>query len=98
MTATAMIGRHLAAVVLSVTTSLAVTTCDIQANSAILQNESGEEGLSWQLMSAPRRVNVERPFIESVAFPGTRARGLRRAQLGLADRRRGRHRAGRTRP
>lgn len=75
MNGAAMIRRHLAAVAMSVTSGLAVTTCDIQANPATLTNESGEDGLNFQIMSSPTHVTSERLFGESVAFPGTRSGG-----------------------
>lgn len=71
----ARIRRAAVALTMSVTTSLAVTTCDIQANPAGLLNESGEDGLHFQIMASPTRMTSERTFGESVAFPGTRAGG-----------------------
>lgn len=75
MTATVEFGRLAVTIALSVTISLAVTTCDMQADFATLRNKSGEEELTFQLMSIPDRVSSERPFGESVAFAGTRAGG-----------------------
>lgn len=75
MTPTDGLGRLLVTVILSVASSLAVTTCDIQANPATIRNETGNDELRFQFMITPDRVSSERSFRESIAFPGTRSGG-----------------------
>lgn len=69
------LGRLLVTAILSVTSSLAVTTCDIQTNPAVVRNESDNEDLRLQFMVNPDRASSERSFGGSVAFPGTRSGG-----------------------